>query len=162
MPGKRLTPATFFATVLGVGFIPGAPGTYGTFVVAGIYLLLPKSLFFGTGWYWYGLGLLVLSLVAVALSSVAEKKLGHDAPPIVIDEVCGYFLSVLLLPKSLLLALYAFVLFRAFDIAKPWPVKVSQRLPRGWGIVADDLLAGVYTNLIIQIMIRIAPRFFGQ
>lgn len=162
MPGKRLTPATFFATVLGVGFIPGAPGTYGTLVAAGIYLLLPKSLFLGTGWYWYGLGLLVMSLVAVALSSVAEKKLGHDAPPIVIDEVCGYFLSVLLLPKSLLLALYAFVLFRAFDIAKPWPVKVSQRLPRGWGIVADDLLAGVYTNLIIQIMIRIAPRFFGQ
>jgi len=69
---------------------------------------------------------------------------------------------VLLLPKSLLLAIYAFVLFRVFDIAKPFPINVSQRLRGGWGIVVDDLIAGVYANLVIQLIRILKPSFFGQ
>ena len=162
MTSKRLTPSTFLATVFGTGFIPFAPGTMGTIFAVAVYLLLPDSLFNGNGWYIFGSALLLLSAFSVWISSRAERILGHDAPSIVIDEVCGYFLTVMLLPHSPLLAVYAFVMFRAFDIAKPFPINKSQRLPRGWGIVVDDLLAGLYANLVIQIMLKIVPKFFGQ
>lgn len=158
---QRLTPASFLASLFGVGFVPFAPGTLGSLFAAGVYLLLPTSLFNGQGWYWLGAALLLVSGVAVWLSGRAEKTLGHDAPAIVIDEFCGYFVAVLLLPKTLLIAIYAFVLFRVFDIAKPFPINVSQRLPGGWGIVIDDLIAGVYANLLIQLIKIIKPNFFG-
>ncbi|HOY85008.1 MAG: phosphatidylglycerophosphatase A [Candidatus Cloacimonetes bacterium] len=162
MIARRLTPITFLATLLGVGFIPVAPGTFGTLFAAGVYLLLPSSLFGGQGWWWLGGGLLLVSAAAVWISGRAEKTLGHDAPAIVIDEFCGYFVAVLLLPKSPLLALYAFVLFRVFDIAKPFPINLSQRLRGGWGIVIDDLIAGVYANLVIQLIKILKPSFFGS
>jgi phosphatidylglycerophosphatase A len=79
----------------------------------------------------------------------------------VIDEVCGYFVAVMFLPKSLLIGVYAFVLFRVFDIAKPFPISRSQNLPKGWGVVVDDILAGFYANVLTQIIIKIYPKFFG-
>lgn len=162
MPSRKFDPASFLASLLGVGFIPGAPGTYGSIFAAAVYLLLPAALFMPANWPLYWLGLAFLVSAAVLVSGQAERKLGHDAPQIVIDEAAGYFLAVALLPHSLAVAAYALVLFRAFDIIKPWPVNVSQRLRAGWGIVADDLLAGVYANIIIQIMLRLTPKFFGQ
>ncbi len=161
MTPKRLTPITFLASVFGVGFIPFAPGTFGTLFAAAVYLLLPTSLFSGQGWYWLGGALLLKTGAAIWLSGKAEKTLGHDAPAIVIDEFCGYFVAILFLPKTLLIAVYAFVLFRLFDITKPFPANVSQRLPGGWGIVVDDLIAGVYANLVIQLIKIIKPNFFG-
>ncbi len=158
---RRLNPVTLIASLLGVGFIPIAPGTFGTLFAAGVYLLLPASLFNGLGWMWLGGALLLVSGAAVGLSGRAEKSLGHDAPAIVIDEFCGYFVAVLLLPHSWLVALYAFVMFRVFDIAKPFPINVSQRLPGGWGVVIDDLIAGVYANLVIQLIKILKPSFFG-
>jgi len=118
-------------------------------------------LFSGKGWLWFTGFLIILIAIAVWLSSKAEEKLGYDAPQIVIDEVCGFFLSVFLLPKSFLMAVYAFVIFRALDIAKPFPIKASQKIPRGWGIVLDDLIAGIYTNILIHLIKHIAPKFFG-
>ena len=161
MKSKSLSVETFLASVFGVGFIPYAPGTYGSIVAAAIYLLLPQMLFSGKGWLWYTGFLVILIALAVWLSSKAEEKLGYDAPQIVIDEVCGFFLSVFLLPKSFLMAVYAFVIFRALDIAKPFPIKASQKIPRGWGIVLDDLIAGIYTNILIHLIKHIAPKFFG-
>lgn len=156
MPVRRLTPVTFFASVFGVGFLPFAPGTFGTLAAAAVYLLLP-----GINNYAFAAGLAVLCAISVVLSTAAEKTLGHDAAPIVIDEVCGYFLAVLFLPKTLMVALWAFILFRAFDIAKPWPISVSQRLPQGWGVTADDLIAGLFANILIRLLIVITPKFFG-
>jgi len=162
MASQRLTPSALVASLFGVGFIPFAPGTFGSLLTVAVYLILPRGLSQGSGWIWYGAGLLLLSAVSVWLSTQAEKCLGHDAPQIVIDEACGYLLAVLLLPKTLLVAVYALILFRAFDIAKPWPANILQRLPRGWGVVADDLAAGFYANVLLQILHRIVPRFFGQ
>ncbi len=161
MNPKRLTPATFLASLLGVGFLPLAPGTFGTLFAAAVYLLLPDGLFSGANWYWLGAGLLLFSALAVWLSDRAEKTLGHDAPAIVIDEFCGYFVAILLLPHKWLVAVYAFVLFRVFDIAKPFPINKSQRLPGGWGIVVDDIIAGIYANLVIQLIKILKPSFFG-
>lgn len=153
---------SFLASFFGIGFLAKMPGTWGSLAAFGIYFLLPLGLFTGSALYFSLPLLLLFSLLAVYLSTKAELSLGHDSPHIVIDEVCGYYTAVMFLPQSWLIGLYAFVLFRVFDIAKPWPVNVSQKLPRGWGIVVDDLLAGIYANILIQILIRIFPRFFGS
>ena len=152
---------TIPATMFGIGFIPFMPGTFGTLAALGIYLLLPAQLFASVNVIWYGLGLLAFSMIAVLVSTQAEKTLGHDAGSIVIDEVAGYLLSVMLMPHNWLVGIYAFALFRVFDIAKPWPINRSQKLPQGWGVVVDDLLAGVYTLIILQILLKIYPKFFG-
>lgn len=162
MPARKLTPVTLLATVFGVGFVPFAPGTFGTLFAAALYLLLPQSLFAGPGRFGYIIGLAMLSGVSVWLSGKAEQTLGKDAPAIVIDEVCGFFLAAALLPKTLLIALYAFVLFRVFDIAKPFPINASQRLKGGWGVTVDDLIAGLYANILIRFLMLIAPKFFGS
>lgn len=153
---------TVLSTLLGIGFIPLMPGTFGTLAAALLYLSLPTS------WLNSFPGLIYLSGAIVALfflgvfvSGRAERKLGHDAGCIIIDEFVGYFLCVLFLPKSLLMAIYTFVVFRVFDIAKPQPIRLSQKLKGGWGVMVDDVLAAVYTNLFMQIMIRIYPNFFN-
>ncbi|MEL6867415.1 MAG: phosphatidylglycerophosphatase A, partial [Bacteroidota bacterium] len=74
-----------------------------------------------------------------------------DPSKVVIDEMAGMWISLLWLPFSPLLLLLAFLLFRAFDIGKPFYIRQMEKLPSGWGIMMDDVLAGVYTNLLLQI-----------
>lgn len=156
----RLKPINLLASLLGAGYIPFMPGTFGSIAAYGLYLLLPNALYEGMA-VWYSLaGLSIISLIAVYISGKAEKDLGTDASQIVIDELCGYFVATLFLPKTWLIGLYALVLFRVFDIAKPYPINRSQKLAGGWGVVADDLLAGIYANVLLQILVRIYPGFF--
>lgn len=77
-----------------------------------------------------------------------------------LDELIGYFVATLFLPHNWLVGLYAFILFRVFDIAKPFPIYRSQKLRNGWGVVIDDVLAGIYANVLLQILILIYPKFF--
>ena len=158
---KKLNVYTFLATLCGIGFIPFMPGTFGSLAGYGIYLLLPDSPFQGKTLFYTIPIWLVFCLLSVYLSSKAEETLGKDNGSIVIDEVCGYYVSVLFLPHNWLIGIYAFALFRVFDIAKPFPVKKVQKIPRGWGIVADDIIAGIYANILIQILNKIYPKFFG-
>ncbi len=141
------------ATGLGSGYAPIAPGTAGTLLAMIIFLFLPYS----NSLYFIGLTAL-LYFVGVWVSSLAEIYFGHDGSQIVIDEVVGYMISVAFLPfgeRSLWLwALIAFFLFRFFDIIKPQPADKSQELPKGWGIMTDDVVAGLYTNLALQIAMR--------
>ncbi len=157
----KLNLYTLIASLGGIGFIPFAPGTFGSLAAYGLYMLLPSFMYFEQCLYALPLAVLGVSLFSIVMATKAEESLGHDAGSIVIDELCGYFVAVLFLPHSWLIGLYAFVMFRVFDIAKPWPVNISQKLPRGLGVVVDDLLAGIYANLALQILIRIYPRFFG-
>ncbi len=158
---KKLNLHTFLASFLGVGFLPFMPGTWGSLVAFGLYFLVPESWLWGSG-LWFSFPIfLVFCLLSVYISSQAEKTLGRDHGSIVIDEVCGFFLAVLFLPKSWLIGLYGFVFFRVFDIAKPFPINRSQQLPRGWGVVTDDLIAGLFANILLQLIIRIYPKFFG-
>ena len=84
-------------------------------------------------------------------SHQAEKTLGKDSGHIVIDEVCGYLISVLFLPKTTGYLIAAFVLFRIFDIFKPPPIrKIERSISGGAGIMLDDVLAGIYTNICLQ------------
>jgi phosphatidylglycerophosphatase A len=138
--------AIFLATGLGIGYLPVVPATWASFATALVFLpvrthLTPLLCLFLAG---------LLTPVAIAASHEAEKTLGHDARPIVIDEIAGMLVGAMGLRHppgvaGVLELLLLFALFRVFDILKPWPVRQSQRLPGGFGIVVDDLLAGGYT-----------------
>ena len=143
-----------YSTFLGVGYFPKAPGTAGTLAAAIVYWLLPEYFFTSARNSFFVLGcVLLFSLISVYFISKAEKKLGHDNGKIVIDEFLGYFIAVVFLPKTLTVLIVSFILFRIFDIFKPEPVNMLQKLPAGWGVMADDLMAGIYANLGLQILV---------
>jgi phosphatidylglycerophosphatase A len=159
----KLNLYTVLGTLLGIGFIPIMPGTFGTLAAVVAYLGLPIEWFNSLPGILYLIaGIIILYFLGVFITGKAEQKLGHDAGSIVLDEFVGYFICVLFLPHSILMAIYTFALFRVFDIAKPQPVKLLQNLKGGWGVMTDDVMAAVYTNLFMQIMIRIYPRFFNM
>ena len=140
------------ASVFYVGFIPGAPGTYGSLVAV-------AALFFiGQYGNWVSpltllAGVAIVTLIGTPVSAVASKKAGDDDPSfVVIDEVAGQMLTFLFVPFSVVNIVLGFVAFRAFDILKPWPIKKLEPLPHGIGIMADDLLAGVYACAVLHII----------
>jgi len=148
--------AVWLATGFGIGFLPVAGATWGSFAVALVLLPFATSLTpLGVG-----IAILVTCVIGVWASGEAEKSLGRDANPIIIDEVAGMLVSVWAIPlagRAVLGLGLAFVLFRIFDIVKPFPIRQSQALPGGWGVVVDDLLAGVATNLVLRLALRWIP-----
>jgi phosphatidylglycerophosphatase A len=137
------------ATALGAGYLPKAPGTFGSAVGLLLWLALPKLLW---------IQLLAVVIVAVAGSwsgTVAEQHFKRSDPgEVVVDEVAGMMVTLLLNPQAgPLWMLTAFVLFRAADIVKPFPVNRLERLPGGIGIMADDLMAGVFANVALRLSI---------
>lgn len=145
--------ARVLATGLGAGYSPVAPGTAGTILALVVFILFPYS----TTIYFVILTA-ILFVVGTWSATVAEKNFGHDGSPIVIDEIVGYMMTVLYVPLSgeffWVWALMAFALFRFFDILKPPPIFQAQSLPKGWGVMLDDVLAGIYGNIILQVLIR--------
>ena len=149
-------PAILISTIFGLGYFPKAPGTIGTLFAAIVYFLLPNYIFerFMNQIYLLVL-IIILSCISVIFINKTEKKLGHDNGKIIIDEFFGYFISILFLPKNLFVCVGAFILFRIFDIFKPEPVNILQQLPGGWGVLADDIMAGIYANLVLQVVVRL-------
>lgn len=148
-----------------IGYFPVASGTIATAVIAIIYyfffgFLSPAGAVRLIPNLFLLLIIIVLTLIAVPIVKSAEKSLGEDSKVIVIDEVLGYLVAVLFMPHTLLVAIYAFIAFRVFDISKPPIIDDMQKLKHGWGVIADDLLAGLYANIVLQIIIAIFPRFF--
>jgi phosphatidylglycerophosphatase A len=140
--------AYILASVLYVGHVRFIPATFGAGVGALVYwLLMPESV-------GVELGITVLLFFLAVLSSgVAEERYGHDGRQIVIDEVVGMFVSLLFLPRTSVVFVAAFVAFRVFDVLKPFPAGRLQRLPGGWGVVADDIFAGIYANILIRVLL---------
>lgn len=130
--------ARHLATLGPVGYAPIAPATAGSAVVVLIGWVIPPPALP------VALGMIVLgTVIAVGVAGEAEKTLGHDAGPIVIDEVIGQSLALLLVPHTWWAFAAAFFLFRFFDIWKPLGAREIQRLPGGLGVVADDVIAGL-------------------
>lgn len=137
-----------FATGFGTGYIPIAPGTFATFFAAGIWMFLPEDIFFVV--------FILFLLTAIIVCGKAENLFGiKDDQRIVIDEIVGYFFTVIFLPKTLFILILSIVLFRFLDIKKPFYINSVQKLKGGLGILADDVLSGIAANLIILITIRI-------
>ena len=140
------------ATFFGVGYFPVAPGTLTSLIVVLLYKFYLHSL----SWPFYLLLLFLLFSVGVFTStkySLEIKK--HDPQRIVIDEAFGQLLVLFQIGESWgtgwLPLLSCFLLFRIFDIIKPFPIKKVETLPKGWGIVMDDLVAAVYAGVIINL-----------
>ncbi len=146
IPGLILFLATGFTS----GFLPYIPGTAGTLVGLVSYWLLLRRI--PTGGYL----LLLLGLIPLGslLCHKAEGYLGKaDAAPIVLDESIGYLTSVAALPYGPFTLWGGFFLFRFFDVTKPPPIRQIQSLGGGWGVMLDDVLAGIYANLILRVFL---------
>ncbi len=160
----------------GVGYLPLAPGTWGSLVGVGLYLLL-RGLFMTLLWplaarnqlnlLHIGYALVTLELIAVSVVSAVgtwaatrtEQLSGKKDPgKVVIDEVAGQMLALTAIPmefESWWTIILAFLLFRFFDIVKPYPARRLESLPAGLGIMADDLIAGVYAALVVAMVVSV-------
>lgn len=141
--------AYILATGLGSGYSPVIPGTAGSFTAVLLFLVIPDL---------FIVHLFLISLVyftGVWASKIIEAEQGKDPGIVVIDEIAGQWIALLFLPLSLKAVLTAFILFRVFDIWKPFPVNYMEKLPHGWGIMTDDVIAGIYANLSAQIVLMI-------
>jgi phosphatidylglycerophosphatase A len=147
------------ASLFGLGEVPAAQGTVATlvagipcFLIAGRFLWQVQLLLFtilaGIGWY---------------VSHKTEMELGRSDPgEIVIDELCGYLFAMIGHPVSFASILSGFLLFRLFDIWKPWPIGlIDRKLPGGAGVMADDILAGIYANILGLIVIQTINYLLG-
>lgn len=140
-------PNHFFAFGFGSGLAPKAPGTFGTLAAVPIYWLIQDL-----AWPIYGTWLIVTFALGIYWCDRSSKQLGvHDHGGIVWDEFVGYWITMFLAPKSWLWMLVGFVLFRFFDIIKPWPINwLDRKVDGGLGIMSDDVLAGVYAFIVLQ------------
>jgi len=146
--------AVAFATFGYVGFAPVAPGTVGAAAAIPVFLLLRMA-----GSAWLEVAVCAAIVAAGAWSArLTEQALGVEDPgPVVIDEVVGMLVSLLWLPGTWPVILAAFLAFRVFDIVKPWPAGRLEHVPGGWGVMADDVMAGIYANLTIQVLMWARP-----
>ena len=141
---------TTLATWFGSGYSPFASGTAGTLASVPLVLLL---------WWIGSVPLHAAAIVAVTAlglwaSRGAEAHWGRKDPgQVVIDETAGYLVATILVPHTAVALALSFLLFRAFDVVKPFPAGRSQALPGAWGIMADDLFAGIYSNLALQALL---------
>jgi phosphatidylglycerophosphatase A len=185
-PKRRRTIGDYLALAIatcGVGYFPIAPGTMGSLVGVGIYFLLAE----GTLRLWFALGgsyfswdmwassflllwslpffTIVLSLVGIWAASRAERLMGRKDPSqVVIDEVAGQLVTFLFVPAIYLHPLgilIGFILFRAFDIIKPYPIRRIEGLHGGLGIVGDDIVAGLYAGAVLALLALLAQLPFS-
>jgi phosphatidylglycerophosphatase A len=142
------------STGFGIGHAPLVPGTFGSALGVVLYALLAAT---GGGPVVLA-GLVVVTALGFWSAGATERHLGKRDPGlIVIDEISGQMVSLIFLPLNLGVLVAGFFLFRLFDILKPFPVRRLEALPGGSGIMADDLMAGLYANLVLQALVRWAP-----
>ena len=136
------------ASSLGLGYIPWFPGTWTSLAVIIVF------------WFWNPQGnawiifTLVTILVAMMVAHSAEKYFHNkDDKKITIDEIAGMAIALSLIPHNIWLIVLAFILFRIFDISKIFPLRKIEKQPGAWGLVGDDIVAGIYTHLIMYAII---------
>ncbi len=145
--------ARVVATAFGSGYSPVAPGTAGSAV--GLLLFVPLA---RRDWPWQLAASIVVLLVGVAAAGRVAKLVGVEDPGlVVVDEVAGQWITLTALPFTPAVALAGFVLFRVMDVVKPWPARDLERLHGGWGIMADDVMAGVYAHLALRALLLVWP-----
>lgn len=150
-----LNPVHFLSLGGGSGLSPWAPGTAGTLVAVPLYLLIS-----GLPLMWY-LGVVIFGfLLGIYLCETTSQALGvHDHSGIVWDEVIGFWITMTLVPVTWYWIVAGFVLFRFFDIVKPWPIRqVDKQVHGGFGIMLDDVLAGFYALICLQVLLFLVSR----
>jgi phosphatidylglycerophosphatase A len=140
------------ATFFGLGLVPLAPGTTASVIAALVYRLILHSL----SWPLYVILIVLLFFGGTAAAGRYASELGLPDPRrIVVDEVCGQLIALAFLPGAWVPVGIAFALFRFFDIIKPWPIRRLERLPGGWGIMADDVAAGLAAAALARLALLV-------
>ena len=147
-----MKPINLFEKIIGsglfTGYIPVASGTFGSLIAIVIYwipgfeqihIILPS--------------IVILFIYGVYVSSKFEKVYGKDPSQCTVDEVVGTWISLIAIPKSILLTLTSFFIWRALDIIKPFPARSSEKLPGGWGIMIDDVISGFYSVILVHLIV---------
>jgi phosphatidylglycerophosphatase A len=146
------------ATGFGTGYAPFAPGTWGSLPGLAAAWLLGR---WAGGWAVAG-GAVAFALIGVWAADRAAGLLGAKDPRrVVIDEIAGQMVTLAFLPVAPAVLAAGFVLFRALDVWKPWPADRLEALPGGSGIMADDLMVGLYGNLMLQVIVAWRPGWLG-
>ena len=150
--------AVFVATVAYCGYFPIAPGTVGSAAGLLVYLLV---------WWTRSPAVeltLILAVFAAGVWAATEAERffgGIDPGPVVIDEVLGMLITLAFMPVGVATAVAGFVLFRIFDVIKPYPANRFERLHGGFGVMADDAMAAVYANLVLRAVVYLLPGWFA-
>ena len=139
------------STSLGIGYIGKGSGTYAAIFTCVIWYLFLE----GQSGFLFTPLLITILLTMIGIKSAHEVEVlwGKDHGRVVIDEVAGMCITLLFVPVTLKFVLIGLVLFRFFDIVKPLGIRQLEKLPGGWGVMADDVLAGIYANVVLQILI---------
>jgi phosphatidylglycerophosphatase A len=151
----KLRAAKLLSTCFGIGFFPAAPGTVTSIVAVLCYFFIPVLhnplllLFL----------VLLCSGAGIWAGGVMEEYYGEDPSVVTIDELAGQWLALVFLPEGIVPMALSLLFFRFFDIAKPGPVDALQRLPGGWGIMLDDLLAGFFANISVRVLLLLLSLF---
>lgn len=153
IPAKLVftNPINFLAIGFGSGLAPKAPGTVGTLACIPLYLLLAQLDF-----YYYLAACVFVSITGIAICEYTAKQLKtHDHPGIVWDEFAGFFIAMIAIPFNTINILLGFILFRVFDIFKPWPISwLDKRVSGGLGIMIDDIVAGLFTCAALHLILH--------
>jgi phosphatidylglycerophosphatase A len=144
----------FIATCAYVGYAPVAPGTFGSAIGLAVFYVVrhQRSTTVEVA--------VIVALAAVGLWSATEAEHhfgGIDPGPVVIDEVIGMLITLAFIPVNIAGAIVAFFIFRFLDVVKPWPARRLELLPGGFGVVLDDMMAGVYGNIVMWGLVRLMP-----
>jgi phosphatidylglycerophosphatase A len=146
---------TLVASVLGIGYVGKGGGTLAAAVYCMIWFLLPAGFEKSC---WQLVMVLLIFTVGTWSSGMVEGMWGKDSSKVVIDEVAGMAIALLYVPQNTGYIMISLVAFRFFDIVKPLGIRKAETLPKGWGVMADDLLAGSYSLAVIQLWILIAHK----
>jgi len=145
----RLKISEWIATCFKVGYLPFAPGTWGSVFAILLWWVLLKDL----NTYIFGAIIIIFLLIGIVVSNIIIDQSGdHDPSYIIIDELVGQWLALFLIPDGFFNIAISFILFRFFDIIKPWPIRLIEKLPKGLGVMSDDLSAGLITLVLIQVI----------
>ncbi len=134
-----------FATGFGIGYIPYIPGTIGSLVALLLFIFIPFQ-----DYIWLAISI-IMFLLGVWVSGTVEKDKGKDPGIVVIDEFVGQWIALLFLPRILWIFIVSFFVFRILDIIKPFPAADLEELDGGIGIMLDDIIVAIYTNMALQL-----------
>ena len=148
------------ASIFGIGFLKGG-GTYAAIVTCGFIWLLWQSPALQNPWYLFIITI-VVTLLGIYVSNKVEPDWGEDSSRVVIDEVAGMLISVLFIPPNFYFLLAGLVLFRFFDILKTLGIRKMEDMGGGAGVMMDDVLAGVYSNVLLWVGYVLLPVFIHR
>ena len=145
----RLKISEWIATCFKVGYLPLAPGTWGSIFAILVWWVFLKDI----DPLIFGIIIILFFFIGIIVSNVIiDQNDNNDPSYIIIDELVGQWLALWILPDGYFYIIIAFILFRFFDIIKPWPIRFMEQLPKGLGVMCDDLAAGLITLILTQII----------